>query len=60
MAPAGQWAPSPHGPGPDWRAAPRARRAANFAKQAGARRPAPQPGPGDSLWPQGCLAKGGA
>ena len=39
MALAGQWAPSPHGAGPDWRAAPRACPAANFAKPAGGRRP---------------------
>lgn len=58
MAPAGQWAPSPHGPGPDWRAAPRACPATNFATQAGGRRPAPQRGPEDSLLALGLLGSG--
>lgn len=40
VALAGQWATSPHGPGPDWRAAPRACPAANLAKAAQGRRPA--------------------
>lgn len=47
MALAGQWAPAPHGRGPDWSAAPRACPAANFAKPAGGRRPAPS-GRGES------------
>ena len=60
MAPAGQWAPSQHGLGPDWRAAPRACPAANFANRqvASAQRPTPARRRGALSW--GYLGKGGA
>lgn len=55
VAPAGQSAPSPHWPGPDWRAVPPACPAANLAGAAGGLRPARESGASPG-WP----GKGGA
>lgn len=60
MALAGQWAPAPHGRGPDRRAAPSACPAANFAKPAGGRRPATPRPLGEPARPRGGVEKGGA
>lgn len=52
VVPAGQSAPSPHWPGPDWSAVPQACPAANLARAAGGLRPAPR-----GEWRQPWVAK---